>query len=80
MAHAFISQPKWDTASLGRPAGASALKNGALSAHLTDCGARRSHWHDLQSVAAGLRQVVAARVVTSALALVLLLGAVWLLR
>jgi hypothetical protein len=80
MAQTPSSTPTWDTASLGRPASASALEHNALSAHLSDCGARRSRLHDLQSGADGLRQALAARVVTTALVLTLLLGASWLLR
>lgn len=80
MAHTSPTQPTWDTASLGRPASASALEHSALSAHLSDCGARRSRLHTLQSGAEGLRRVLAARVVTTALVLALLLGASWLLR
>jgi hypothetical protein len=79
MAQRPFFHPTWDTASLGRPAGASALEHRALSAHLSDCGARRGRLHDLQSGADGLRQILAARVVTTLLALVLLLGATWLL-
>lgn len=80
MAHTPSSSPTWDTASLGRPASASALEHSALSAHLSDCGARRGRLHALQSGAVGLRQVLAARVVTTVLVLALLLGASWLLR
>ncbi len=80
MAHTSPSQPSWDTASLGRPASASALNHNALSAHLSDCGARRGRLHDLQSGAVGLRQLLAARVVTTVLVLAVLLGASWLLR
>jgi len=80
MAHTPSSPPTWDTASLGRPASASALEHSALSAHLSDCGARRGRLHALQSGAVGLRQLLAARVVTTALVLAVLLGASWLLR
>lgn len=79
MTHTPTSPPTWDTASLGRPAGASALENSALSAHLSDCGARRGRLRDLRSIAEGLRQLLSARVVTTALVLTLLLGALWLL-
>ncbi len=72
--------PTWDTASLGRPASASALEHSALSAHLGDCGACRGRLHTLQAGAVGLRQLLAARVVTTALVLALLLGASWLLH
>ena len=80
MTHTPTSPPTWDTASLGRPAGASALEHSALSAHLSDCGARRGRLHALQSGAVGLRQLLAARVVTTVLVLAVLLGASWLLR
>lgn len=72
--------PNWDTASLGCPASASALEHSALSAHLSDCGARRGRLYDLQSGAVGLRQLLAARLVTSVLVLAMLFGASWLLR
>lgn len=80
MAHIPSSLPTWDTASLGRPAGASALEHNALSAHLSDCSARRGRLRDLWSGADGLRQLLSARVITTALVLSLLLGALWLLR
>lgn len=72
-------QPNWDTASLGQPAGASAQEHRALSAHLNECGTRRSRLRTLQSGADDLRQVLAARVVTTVLVLTVLLGASWLL-
>ena len=80
MTHHTHTAPCWDTASLGRSAGASALEHSALSAHLSDCGARRGALHSLRSGADGLREVLAARVVTTVLVLTLLLGASWLMR
>lgn len=80
MAHLPSSQPSWDTASLGRPASASAHEHRALSAHLSDCGARRGGLHALQAGADQVRQVLAARVVTTVLVLALLVGVPWLLR
>lgn len=56
------------------------MEHNALSAHLSDCGARRGRLHALQSRAIGLRQLLAARVITTVLVLAVLLGASWLLR
>jgi hypothetical protein len=80
MAHNPSSLPTWDTASLGQPASASALKHTALITHLSDCGARRGRLHDLQSAAFSLGQLLTARLVTTVLVVSLLLGASWLLR
>lgn len=79
MTHTPSTPPTWDTASLGRPAGASALKHSALSAHLNDCGARRGRLRDLRSIADALRQALSGHVVTTAMGLALLLGALSLL-
>jgi len=72
--------PHWDTASLGLEAAASAHKHGALTAHLTECGARRQRLQVLWIGANDLRQVLTARLVTSAVLMTSALGAGWWLR
>jgi hypothetical protein len=80
MAHDSTTQPSWDTASLGLPAGASALEHSALSAHLHTCSGLRGPLQVLQTGAGELRQLLSERVVTSVLFLAVLLGSSWLMR
>lgn len=58
------TQPTWDTACVGQPADASALKHTALSAHLTECDAQRAILEAWMASAGAFWQWLAARVVT----------------
>jgi hypothetical protein len=56
------------------------LEHRALSAHLSECDARRVWLQRVWSGANGFWQMLASRVVSTVLALALLLVLVWLLR
>jgi len=74
------AHPNWDTASIGQPASVSAMEHRALSAHLSECDARRARMQRLWSGAGGFWQMMATRVVSTALAVTSLLVLVLLLR
>lgn len=71
-------EPTWDTSSFGHPADISPLERSALGDHLSQCGALRGPLQTLQTGAGELHGMVAGRVVTSVLVLVLLVGGSWL--
>ena len=72
-------EPRWDTASMGLPADISSLERSALSEHLSLCGALRGPLQSLQAGAGEMRGMLAGRVVTSVLVMVLLFGGSWLM-
>jgi hypothetical protein len=71
--------PSWDTSSFGHPADISPLERSALGDHLNQCGALRGPLQALQTGADELHGMVAGRVVTSVLVLMLLVGGSWLM-
>lgn len=72
-------EPTWDTSSFGHPADISPLERSALGDHLSQCGALRGPLQALQTGGDALHSLVAGRVVTSVLVLVLLFGGSWLM-
>jgi len=71
--------PQWATSSLGLSADTTALDRASLCDHLVHCGASRGPLQMLGAGAGELHGLLAARVITSALGLTLLLGSAWLL-
>jgi hypothetical protein len=69
----------WDTASLGRPADVSPLERSALGEHLSQCGRQRGPLHSLRSGVGDLQGMLAGRVITSVLVLLLFMGGSWLM-
>jgi len=72
--------PTWDTSSFGHPADISTLERSALGDHLNQCGALRGPLHILRSGGNALHGLVAGRVVTSVVVLLVLFGGSWLMR
>lgn len=72
-------EPIWDTSSFGHPADISPLERSVLGEHLDLCGALRGPLQNLQTGADALHGLVAGRVFTSVLVLVLLVGGSWLM-
>jgi|APMed6443717190_1056831.scaffolds.fasta_scaffold55662_2 hypothetical protein len=72
-------EPRWDTASMGLPADISSTERSALSDHLSLCGALRGPLQSLQAGANEMRSMLAGRVVTSVLVMVVLVGGSWLM-
>lgn len=72
-------EPRWDTASMGLPADLSLTERSALSDHLSLCGALRGPLQSLQAGANDMQGMLAGRVVTSLLVIVLLVGGSWLM-
>jgi len=70
----------WETSSFGHSAGVSHVERAALSEHLSLCAAMRGRFHVFQSGAATVQSVLAGRVITSVLVVLLVAGVVWLLR
>lgn len=79
MSHTSSFETRWDTASMGLPADISSTERSALSEHLSLCGALRGPLQSLQAGANEVQGVLAGRVVTSALVVVLLFGGSWLM-
>ncbi|MDP2065814.1 MAG: hypothetical protein Q8K38_07580 [Burkholderiaceae bacterium] len=71
--------PCWDTSSFGHPADISPLERSALGDHLSQCGAMRGPLQVVQTGADGLHGLLAGRVVTSMLLILLLVGGFWLM-
>jgi hypothetical protein len=80
MSKKLSSSPSWETSSFGHPADVSTLERAALSEHLSLCAALRGPMQALQSGAETLQGLLAGRVITSVLTVLLLAGGVWLLR
>lgn len=72
-------EPRWDTASMGLPADITSTERSALSDHLSLCGALRGPLQSLQAGANEMRSMLAGRVVTSVLVMVVLVGGSWLM-
>ena len=72
--------PNWDTSSFGHPADITPLERSALGDHLSQCGALRGPLQTLQTGADELQDILAGRVVTSALVILLLVGGSYLMR
>lgn len=70
--------PCWDTSSFGHPPDISPPERNALGEHLSHCGALRGPLQTLQNGADELHGLVAGRVVTTVLVLVLMVGGSWL--
>lgn len=79
MPHPFTLASAWDTSSLGMPADISLMELSHLGEHLEHCAALRGQLERFLAGAAWLQAVVAQHVVTVALLIVLLVGAVSLL-
>jgi len=79
MKNKLSHSPSWDTSSLGHPAEVTAVERAALSEHLSLCAAMRGPLHLFQSGAATVQSVLAGRVITSVLIVLVLAGVVWLL-
>lgn len=79
MSHSFSSDSAWDTACVGQPADISLLELSHLGEHLQHCGALRGPLDRLLAWAAWLQAMVAEHVVTVALLVTLLVGALSLL-
>lgn len=80
MSHPSTFASSWDTSCLGQPAEVSLLELSHLGEHLVHCGALRGPLEHLLAGAAWLQALVAEHVVTVALLVTLLVGAVSLLR
>lgn len=80
MSHPSNLASAWDTSSVGQPADISLLELSRLGEHLVHCGALRGPLDRLLGGAAWLQAQVAEHVVTVALLVTLLVGAVSLVR
>ena len=80
MSHPSTLASAWDTSSVGQPADVSLLELSHLGEHLEHCVALRGQAQRLLAGAAWLQAVIAEHVVTVALLVVLLAGAVSLVR
>lgn len=72
--------PVWDTSCSGWPAKLSALEGSELGEHLAYCGALRGPLHQFFTGAALLWSLVAEHVITTALLVTLLVGALSLVH
>ncbi|MGS5086248.1 hypothetical protein ACVC7V_07035 [Hydrogenophaga sp. A37] len=79
MSNTSSLEPHWDTASMGLPADISSTERSALSEHLSLCCAQRGPLQSLRVGASEMGGVLAGRVVTSLLVIVLLVGGSWLM-
>lgn len=75
MSHSFTFCTAWDTSCAGQPADMSLQEVSSLGDHLALCGALRGPWDTVLSGAGLLQSLVAQRVVTVALLITLLVGA-----
>ena len=80
MSHPSFVASAWDTSCVGQPADVSLLELSHLSEHLAHCGALRGPLDQFLAGAASLQALVAEHVVTVALLVTLLVGAVSLVR
>lgn len=80
MTKSIAHSPHWKTSSFGHPADVSSLERDALSEHMSLCAGLRGPLHAFQSGAATVQGVLAGRVITSVVVVVLLSVGVWLLR
>jgi len=80
MSHPSFVASVWDTSCVGQPADVSLLELSHLSEHLAHCGALRGPLDQFLAGAASLQALVAEHVVTVALLVTLLVGAVSLVR
>ena len=80
MPHPSFVASAWDTSCVGQPADVSLLELSHLSEHLAHCGALRGPLDQFLAGAASLQALVAEHVVTVALLVTLLVGAVSLVR
>jgi hypothetical protein len=80
MKNKLLHSPNWETSSFGHPAEVTPVERAALSDHLSLCATMRGPLHVFQSGAANLQSVLAGRVITSVLIVLMLAGVVWLLR
>ncbi|EER62311.1 hypothetical protein AcdelDRAFT_0225 [Acidovorax delafieldii 2AN] len=76
MSHPFTLASAWDTSSVGEPADISLLELSHLGEHLEHCVALRGQLERFLAGVAWLQAVVAEHVVTVALLITLLVGAV----
>ncbi len=77
-----LSSPvsRWNTSSFGHPADVSSLERAALGDHLSHCGALRGPLQAVHAGASALHDLMAGRVVTSVLLILLLVVGAWLMR
>jgi len=80
MSTKLFRSSSWETSSFGHPAEVSPHERAALSDHLSMCAALRGPLQILQSAAATVQGMLAGRVITSVLVVLMLAGGVWLLR
>jgi len=80
MSHPFTRASAWDTSSVGQPADISLLELSHLGEHLAHWGALRRPRDRFLAGAAWLQAMVAEHVVTVALLVTLLVGAISLVR
>jgi len=71
--------PSWDTSSFGHPPDISVLERSALVDHLAHCCAQRRPFQALRNGAIELQGMLAGHVITSVVALSLLVGGTWLM-
>ena len=74
------SAPRWSTSSLGQPADISSAEYTALSEHLNLCTGLRNRSLIWRGRTDTMQAILAARVVTAAVVISLLVLAVWLVR
>ncbi len=80
MSKISFQTPRWDTSSFGHPADILPLERSALSDHLSQCGALRGWLHTLRIGVDRLHGLLVGHVVTSVLAVTLLVVGAWLMR
>lgn len=80
MSHSSTLYSAWDTSCVGQPVGISLQEISHLGEHLEHCGGLRGPLDRFQAWAAWLQALVAGHVVTVALLVTLLAGAVSLVR
>lgn len=80
MSHPSFVASAWDTSCAGQPADISLFELSHLGEHLAHCGALRGPLDQCLAGAASLQALVAEHVVTAALLVTLLVGAVSLVR
>jgi hypothetical protein len=74
MNNPFIANPSWSTASFGDGTDTTPMDLSALEEHLDLCQGSRGRWFTLQCIAETLNGFVAARFVTTLVAVALLIG------
>lgn len=78
MKNCLVAEPHWSTASIGCAAHTTPLELQALGDHLTVCQGLRGRLFNLQCRSDALRGFLGAHVVTSVVALAMLVGLGWL--